>query len=309
MRHFRSRACVSENVSYFPASGLIVFSIVAIGLWPVFHNSALGQVRATSVQQRAKKKSVVGEIDVEQSRIYVFVGKTGFGHEHGVVGKVRSGSLRLNEAKNAGSIVFDMTTFVADTTEARTFLGLKGETSESTRVQVSENMRGAAVLDVVKFPTATFKINSALPIKRRDPDENPIYQLDGTFMLRDVTRPLRVDVEAEEVDGKLHIHGEFPLKQTEVSNHPFFQSIWNSRREGRAEDYGEICGSLSSSREDRCVTGSRTMPERPAALAPVLLRESVRHRARTARAIFRWVGPHRTVEGPRSSPGQPASRQ
>src|SRR5262245_60989831 len=66
-----------------------------------------------------------GQIDLEKSRVYVRVGKKGLGHEHGVEGKIKSGTIDLSASKNIGEIEFDMATFLADTAEARKFVELK----------------------------------------------------------------------------------------------------------------------------------------------------------------------------------------
>ena len=67
-----------------------------------------------------------GEIEVGSSRVYVFVGKTGLGHEHAIVGKLASGEMHFGAREAAGRLVFDMTTFDADSKEARKVVGLKG---------------------------------------------------------------------------------------------------------------------------------------------------------------------------------------
>src|SRR5262245_36616461 len=55
----------------------------------------------------AEKKPALkpGQIDIEKSRVYVRVGKKKLGHEHGVEGKIKSGSIDLDAKKNLGEIV------------------------------------------------------------------------------------------------------------------------------------------------------------------------------------------------------------
>jgi hypothetical protein len=55
-----------------------------------------------------------GDVDLAGSRVYVFVGKTGLGHDHAVIGKLVSGSVRLDAAEDAGQLVFDMRSFLAE---------------------------------------------------------------------------------------------------------------------------------------------------------------------------------------------------
>lgn len=95
-----------------------------------------------------------GGIDIATSRVYVFVGKTGLGHDHAVIGRLSAGHLRLDAPERAGQLVFDMTSFRADTAEARKALGLRGETDAKTQQQVNDNMLGPDVLDVARHPTA-----------------------------------------------------------------------------------------------------------------------------------------------------------
>ena len=56
-----------------------------------------------------------GDVNVQVSRVYTFVDKTGFGHPHAIEGKLVSGSLLLGAESSAGQLVFDMRSFDADT--------------------------------------------------------------------------------------------------------------------------------------------------------------------------------------------------
>ena len=40
-----------------------------------------------------------GDLYLPGSRVYVFVGKTGFGHEHGIVGQIKQGHIDMNSRK------------------------------------------------------------------------------------------------------------------------------------------------------------------------------------------------------------------
>ncbi len=131
------------------------------------------------------------DVDTHTSRVYILVEKTGLGHPHGVEGRLRSGSVTLDAKSNAGQIVFDMATFIADTDEARKYVGLSGSTSDSTKKQVNDNMLGPDVLNVKEHPTATLDIDSALPLDKKSPAGNPVYQLRGTFHLRGQAGPWR----------------------------------------------------------------------------------------------------------------------
>jgi polyisoprenoid-binding protein YceI len=102
-------------------------------------------------------------VDLQTSRVYVFVGKRGLGHEHAVEGSLAAGTLRLGAAEQAGRLVFDMRSFRADTAAARRLLELPGETDPDTHRQVTDNMLGPDVLDVARHPQAIFDVASANP--------------------------------------------------------------------------------------------------------------------------------------------------
>jgi polyisoprenoid-binding protein YceI len=158
------------------------------------------------------------QVDVKQSRVYVFVGKAGLGHEHGMVGLVQSGTLQLGAMRDAGSIVFDTGSFEADTPEARAYVKLAGDIDVGTRKQVTNTMLGAGVLDVQQFPTATFKIQSAVAA---DPRKPGLIKLDGEFTLHGVTKPLQVLAQSETVKGKVRLHGKFTILQSQYGIKPY----------------------------------------------------------------------------------------
>ncbi|HWB08493.1 MAG TPA: YceI family protein [Pirellulales bacterium] len=166
-----------------------------------------------------------GDIQLDSSRVYIFVGKTGLGHEHAVAGKLKSGEVHLGASRLAGELVFDMSTFTADTYEAREYFGMEGTVPEGRRKEVTDNMTGAQVLDVHKHPTATFKIASALPLNRKSGDGNPMYRLDGEFTLHGVKRPLKIDAEIAEQDEGLRLIGSFKIKQTDYGIRPFSKAF------------------------------------------------------------------------------------
>jgi polyisoprenoid-binding protein YceI len=162
---------------------------------------------------------------IETSRVYIFVGKVGLGHEHAVVGKLKSGTVQLGASRQAGEIVFDMSTFAADTYEAREYFGMEHTVPEGRRKEVSDNMKGADVLDVRKHPTATFKIESALPLNRKSGDGNPMYCLDGEFTLHGHKRPLKIDAEISEQNDGYRLIGSFKIKQTDYGIRPFSKAF------------------------------------------------------------------------------------
>jgi len=198
-----------------------------------------GQSRAPR-RQAEKKSFSANEIDTQTSRVYIHVGATGFGHEHAVLGRVKSGEIRLGASEKAGRIVFDMAGFVSGTTEARRYIGLKGASSPSTARQVTANMLGNHVLNVRRFPTATFLIASALPLKEPSASGLPQYRLNGTFTLHGVTRSLKLTVEAKDKDGKVRLRGGFPVLQTNYGITPYSKAFGAVGVADRLTIYGEI---------------------------------------------------------------------
>jgi len=194
--------------------------LLAIGAVAASIPTAASQTRSDSVKG-ADKKPVLkpGQIDIEKSRVYIRVGKKKLGHDHGVEGKIKSGSIDLEATKNLGAIEFDMTSFLADTDEAREYLDLEGTIAESTRDKVTETMLGASVLDAEQFPTATFKIKSR-EIKK-DKESGEVILLKGDFTLHGTTRPVAIQVQVKAADGKRNLRGEFTILQSDFGISPY----------------------------------------------------------------------------------------
>lgn len=177
---------------------------------------------ATATPQR---KPQPGDVESEHSRVYVFVDKTGLGHQHGVEARLVSGTLALGATESAGRLVFDMKSFDADTDRARQYVGLTGSTDSGTRTAVNDNMRGAAILDVRRYPTAAFDITSAVATGQSNAQGFPSYTLQGQFTLHGKTRPLAVKVEVEQVRGWLHVRGNFVIRQTDFGITPYSKAF------------------------------------------------------------------------------------
>ncbi len=179
-------------------------------------------------------------IKTTTSRIYTYVGKTGFGHEHAVEGKIKQGHLNLGSRSNAGKIVFDMTSWRADTPQARKYIGLSGSTSASTQKDVNANMLGTAVLDVRKYPTATFEINSALRLNQKSSAGKTLYQLNGKFTLHGVARKLNIVAEVTEAKDSYHLKGNFAILQSHYGITPFSKAFGAVGVTDQLKIFGEI---------------------------------------------------------------------
>lgn len=167
----------------------------------------------------------VGDVYLPGSRVYAFVGKTGLGHEHGVIGQIKRGHIDLAAPRDPGGLEFDMATFVADTPEARKFVRLPGETDASTQQQVNANMKGPDVLAVTRYPTSTFVIKQIAKLDKPSQRNLPQYQLNGDFTLHGVTKPIQVVAEAEEQSGWVHLRGGFTMLQTQFGITPFTKAF------------------------------------------------------------------------------------
>ncbi len=165
------------------------------------------------------------DVQTEASRIYVFVDKTGLGHQHGVEAKLLTSTLALGSDHDAGRLVFDMTSFNADTPAARKYVGLTGTTDEGTRTTVNNNMRGAAILNIAKFPTATFDVASAKATGQSTSSGLPMYRLEGNFTLHGTTQPIVVMAEVEQARGWLRVRGSFNIKQTSYGITPYSKAF------------------------------------------------------------------------------------
>jgi len=198
---------------------LIFFSTFAKG------QSDAGQSAAQQQTRKQTKNFSPGQIDLESSRVYVYVGKTGFGHEHGVVGRIKQGTLQLGAEQNGGQLVFDMASFRADTVAARQYVGLSGTTDDSTKKKVNANMRGADVLDIRKYPTASFTLESSRLLPEKSKRGFPQYRLDGKFTLHGVTQAVSIVADAEPKGGWIHLRGGFTMLQTKFGITPFSKAF------------------------------------------------------------------------------------
>jgi hypothetical protein len=182
-------------------------------------------VRPPSSPQVATRAQSAGNVILERSAVFILVGKTGLGHEHGVIGRLQAGQVSLGRNKDAGQLIFNMATFDADSSEARQYVGLKGETNESTRKQVNANMLGKDVLNVAKFPTAALTIDSALPLAPAPGASGTRYELSGSFTLQGVTKPLKLTCEATPQKDGLRLTTGFVVRQSDFGIKPYSAAL------------------------------------------------------------------------------------
>lgn len=209
---------------YHVLAALISFWSAMASNWSVAQNADSTGVSASS-RTNAPAVYEVGDVYLPSSRVYVRVGKTGFGHEHGIVGQIKRGHINLAAATDAGGLEFDMASFSADTPDARKFVGLAGTSDASTMQEVTTNMRGPDVLDTTRFPTASFTIKEIARLPNLSQQGRPQYQLKGDFWLHGVSRPIQVVTEAEEVQGWIRLRGGFNMLQSQFGIRPFSKAF------------------------------------------------------------------------------------
>lgn len=166
-----------------------------------------------------------GDLNLEFSRVYIFVDKTNnLGHSHGVEGKLKGGSV-LPEQEGACSLVFDMRSFVADTATARKVFGIDAEIDAATVKKVNQNMLGKEILDVQRFPEAKLERASLTPTQRKSARGLPEFQLEGDFTLHGVTRRVVAPCDLEVKDGWHHVRGKFTIRQTDFGIKPYTKAF------------------------------------------------------------------------------------
>lgn len=206
----------------------------------------VGAVQGTHAQDVAQVSKPVasGDAELEHSRVYIRVDKARVGHIHAVVGQLKSGQLRLGAATDPttepGTLVFDMKSFDADTKAARDYIGLEDPIDDNTRKQVNENMLGSAVLDVRKYPTATFVAKKISKLEAKSARGLPQFEIVGEFTLHGTTKPVNFTVDVEEVKGWLRIRGAFAILQSQFGIKPFTKMFGTIGVADKLDIYGDL---------------------------------------------------------------------
>lgn len=176
-----------------------------------------------------------GVIDTARSRVYARVHKTGFGHEHGVEGRLLQGELHLDEAQS-GSMSFDMASFQADTSDARRYVGLSGEQDAATQADVTRTMQGPDVLDVQRHPRAEFVLQRAVPRAGKAGE----WDLYGELTLHGVKRPVQVASQATSEGSWIHLRGGFAIRQSEFGIRPLRKAFGAIGVADQMEIWGDL---------------------------------------------------------------------
>lgn len=185
-----------------------------------------------------------GQVELANSHVYIHVYKSKIGHEHAIIGNLQSGDMRLAAADNPqvepGTLVFDMNSFDADTAAARRYIGIPDSIDENTRKQVNQNMLGKEVLDVRSFPTARLAIKKITRLSGQSERGLPQMTIDGDFTLHGVTKPIRFNVDVEEVKGWQRVRGAFAIQQTQFGIKPYSKMFGTIGVADKLDIYGDL---------------------------------------------------------------------
>ncbi|MFO0014423.1 MAG: YceI family protein [Planctomycetota bacterium] len=201
------------------ARWVCMLGAVLVGFWST--SVAHGQL-----QQQSQQASLqAGDINTEFSRVYIFVDRsTSLGHAHGVEGRLLRGNI-LMDGSHPGTLVIDMKSFDADTPTGRKVFGLADDIDQATRKKVTENMLGAEVLHVSKYPEAKLE-NVKLTATGKTSDRKlPEYVMEGDFTLHNTTRTISATCDLEDKNGWNHLRGKFRIRQTDYGIKPYSRAL------------------------------------------------------------------------------------
>lgn len=237
---FNQSTFVRSSTACLFGLAIVASSSPVQGQIPTAPNAPAPIGRQLPPQAAEVRTPTPGSVDLQNSRVYVFVGKKGAGHEHGVEGRLSDGRVLLDRAEQAGELTFDMRTFVADTAAARRFFQFPGEIDAETQSQVNANLHGSAVLDVATFPAARFSINSVRPVAAEPGQVGRPYRFEGEFTLHGVRRPLQFVATAETTETRIRLRGRFQIKQTDYAIKPFSKFLGAVGVTDELQVYGDL---------------------------------------------------------------------
>jgi hypothetical protein len=202
--------------------------------------AASGRVQAQTRVVPTPAQVMRLDADLENSRVYLKVASSGrLGHAHGVAGRLESGWIRPG---GGGELVFAMRTFITDTPDARRYVGLTAPVKPADQRKSTANMLGPDVLDVQRYPRATFKIDAVDPAAGQAVGAPGVYQLSGTFTLHGVSRPLTLQAKLEPTSDSAvsWLRGAFAIRQTQFGITPYSALGGMVGIEDRLDIWGEF---------------------------------------------------------------------
>jgi polyisoprenoid-binding protein YceI len=162
------------------------------------------------------------QIDTKASRIYVRAGSaTTSGHPHWMEGKLKSGKVTPGAG---GELVVDLKSFKTTPQQAPKGARLEGQqVSENAAKKVNETLPGAGLLDVEKFPTATYQIIIMKPADRQEAGDPGAYHVNGRLTLHGAEQPLRIEAKLERTakEDVLKLGGVFTIRLSAYGIKPY----------------------------------------------------------------------------------------
>lgn len=219
----QTRLYFSDRVSllrHFLHGWIFLWASILVGCWET--PACRGQQQ---LQQQKQPALQSGDINTEFSRVYIFVDRsTALGHAHGVEGRLLNGNIQMDGSQH-GKLVFDMKSFDADTPVGRKVFGLEDEIDQSTRRKVTENMLGAEVLHVSKYPEAKLDNIKLTATGKTSERKLPEMVMEGDFTLHNTTRKISATCDLELKNGWNHLRGQFRIRQTDFGIKPYSRAL------------------------------------------------------------------------------------
>jgi len=194
-------------------------------LWTGWRNVAICVLAMLpGLQQSAScddvNKPPVYTVDSNASRVYIRIDSaTRIGHAHGIEGRFSACEVDFG---GGGALAFDMNSFQADTFAARQYVGLDPNFSQAAAVNT--NMRGPAVLNVGRFPKASFTISSIEPKDRQAAGTAGRYRFAGKLNLRGISHDVRFNASlqpSKQNPNAMRLTGTFTILQSSYGIEPY----------------------------------------------------------------------------------------
>ena len=256
-----------------------LLSLVFLSGFGIVGRTALAQevVPASAAQKTQPRK---GEVDVERSRVYTFVGKTGFGHEHGVVGRLKGGSIRLGAKRECWAAGIRSHQLPGRHKRGPPLRAAQrrnrcDNSGRSHRQHAGTICPGHLALSdghvCDRFGDSSAKGSTEF---------TAAVQLDGQFTLHGTTRPLRVIAVAIPESGGVRLRGSFTLMQRDFQITPFTKAFGAVGVTDKLRVYGDILLIAAAKwRGPRKISSAKTLGGKMLqASARTLLAFSIRNR-------------------------------
>jgi len=155
------------------------------------------------------------ELDGAASELTVHVGKAGLfsfaGHEHDVRALRLTGRVVVDAQAPGGSSV-------SLRVESASLTVSPGSEPAGDLAKVQATMSGPQVLDAARFPEIAFDSTGVEAARRAEGTWDAVVT--GNLRIREVTRPVRLEVRVEMQAGRLVASGKAVLKQTDFGIRP-----------------------------------------------------------------------------------------